>query len=213
MCAHNASLTTAGGLKSVRKEAPPLTEKERLSYHDDDEASIVPWILGADDCFLERADTLAALPPEERAEEAGGIAKNYAPYKGPHRRLIVALLLLAAETPSALRRTRLANYSRRAVWAESGLCDLDGRRKRERWRALEDGARRLARFGAGRCIHLGCPTSLASDQFVGRTRPTHCGAHAGGLSSGIRESHRNEIREAFDAATGQRRQRRARRRA
>lgn len=188
----------------------PLTEKERLSYHDDDEASIVPWVLGADECFLERADSLATLPPDERVRRAEEIAKSYAPYKGPHQHLIVALLLLAAETPAALRQTQLANHSRRAIWAESDLEDLDGRRKRERWRTLEDGARRLARFAAGRCIELSCRTKLAADQFVGRARPTHCDAHRRGLAV---KSHVNEIRQALDAATDQRRRRRALRRA
>jgi hypothetical protein len=198
-------------LKSMHNRGEPLTEKERLSHHDDDEASILPWVLAGDQCFNDRADTLAAHPLRERIAEAERLAKNYAPYRGPHQRFIAELFVLAAETPAPLRQTRLANYVRRPIWAADELDDLDGRRKRERWQTLEDGARRVARLGAGVCIALDCPTKLATDKFGGRARPTHCSVHEG-WRAGVRECHRNEIREALDAATGQRRRRRAARR-
>jgi hypothetical protein len=127
--------------------------------------------------------------------------------------LIVDLLLLAAKTPLRLRTTCLPNSVRRAVWADTPPDEHDGRRVRERWRTLEDGAKRLARFGAGICIHLECRTPLASDQLRGRGRSRHCSAHQRKLSAGIRHSQHNEIREALDAGTGQRRSRRAARRA
>jgi Prokaryotic dksA/traR C4-type zinc finger len=191
-----------------------LTKKERLSYHDDDEAAIVPWVLGGDDCFLKSTDKLAALPSEERARNAETIAKKYAPYngakRGAHHRLIVDLLLLAAETPPAVRQTRLANSVRRSVWAESDLDELDGRRKRERWPTLERGARRLAFLGASRCI--ACGEGLAASRRRARPRVTHCAYCQRRYSSKVRDSHLSEIREALDAATGQRRRRRSARR-
>jgi hypothetical protein len=211
MCAHGDSLETLQTLKWVHNE--PLTEKERLSYYDDDEASIVPRVLAADPFFQQAVETLVTLPPDMRTVQAEQIAKKYAAYKGPHQRLIAKQLLLAAKTPSRVRTTRLENSARRAVWAESPLEEHDGRRIRQRWQTLEDGAKRLARFGAGICIHLECTTPLASDQLGGRGRSWHCSAHQGELSAGVRDSQRNEIREALDAATGQRRARRAARRA
>ncbi len=210
MCAHGDSLETPQTLKWVHNE--PLTTKERLSYHDDDEASIVPTVLSADPFFQESAETLASRPPDRRTAEAERIAKKYAAYKGPHQRLVVDLLLLAAEAPPRFRTTCLPNSVRRAVWADTPPDGHDGRRVRERWRTLEDGAKRLARFGAGICIHLECRTPLASDQLGVRGRSWHCSAHQGELSAGVRNSQRNEIREALDASTGQRRARRAARR-
>ena len=81
------SLKTHQTLKWVHNE--PLTAKERLSYHDDDEASIVPTVLSADPFFQESAETLASRPPDRRTAEAERIAKKYAAYKGPHQRLVV----------------------------------------------------------------------------------------------------------------------------
>jgi hypothetical protein len=212
--AHESSLVPIARAKLVHNKGEPLTEKERLSYHDDDEASIVPWVLGGDDYFLQSADMLAALPAEERTREAEKIAKHYAPYngsyKGQHHRFIVTLLLLAAETPAALRQTQLTNYVRRPVWAESDLDELDGRRKRERWPTLKRGARRLALLGASKCIE--CGEGLAASRRRARPRVTHCAYCERRYSSKVRDSHLSEIREALDAATGQHRRRRAARR-
>jgi hypothetical protein len=213
MDAHDISVVHRPGSELMHKDLG-LTKKERSSYHDDDEAAIVPWVLGGDDCFLKSADKLAALPSEERAREAETIAKDYAPYNGPkrgaHHRLIVDLLLLAAETPPGLRQTLLANSVRRSVWAESDLDELDGRRKRERWPTLEWGAQRLALLGASRCIE--CGKELAALRRRARPRVAHCAYCERRYSSKIRDSHLSEIREALDATTGQRRQRRSARR-
>jgi hypothetical protein len=186
-----------------------LTAKERLSWHDDAEASIVPMELADDETFKLKARAVAAAEPSQRAVVAEGEAKSYAPYSGPHRELIVRLLLLVAEEPwnawhPGTRTTFLSRH--RAVWCDAPLDELDGRRVRERWATLKEGAQRLAWFGAARCI--GCGAVLACDRFRGRARPTHCSS-CEHHKPGIRESHRNAIREALDAATGQRRRRRA----
>ena len=83
MGAHDISVVHRPGSESMHKDLG-LTKKERLSYHDDDEARDRPGG-GGDDCFLKSADKLAALPSEERAREAATIAKDYAPYNGPKR--------------------------------------------------------------------------------------------------------------------------------
>jgi RNA polymerase-binding transcription factor DksA len=196
--------------KSMHNADLQLTKKERLSYHDDDEAAIVPWVLGGDDYFLARADILAGLQPDKRASEAEEIAKNYAPYKRAHHRFIVTLLLLAAETPPALRQTRLVNSGRRSVWTDSDLDEFDGRRKRERWPTLKRGAERLALLGVNRCVE--CGEKLAASRRRTRPRVSHCAYCEQRYSSKVRDSHLSEIREALDAATGQRRLRRAARR-
>ena len=36
-----------------------LTEKERLTYFDEDEVAIVPTVLADDECFQEKARTIA----------------------------------------------------------------------------------------------------------------------------------------------------------
>jgi hypothetical protein len=195
-------------------KADGLTEKERLSDHDDHEASVIRWVLAEDEGFQANARKVAAAEPSERCALAQQLAKRYVPYKGHHQQLIVDLLLLLAEAPwdavhPAARATFI--HQNRPVWGEAPLDELDGRRVRDRSTTLEQGARRLARRGAGKCIHLTCDTDLAQDQFRGRARPTHCSAHLE-LPRRIRESHRSEIREALDAGTGQRRHRRAARR-
>jgi hypothetical protein len=195
-------------------KADDLTEKERLSDHDDREASIIRWVLAEDEAFQANAGKVAAAEPSERHVLAQQLARRYVPYKGHHQQLIIDLLFLLAEAPwdavhPAARVTFV--HQNRPVWGEAPLDDLDGRRVRERSRTLEQGARRLARRGAGKCIHLTCETPLAQDQFRGRAMPTHCSAHLG-LPRRIRESDLSEIREALDAGTGQRRRRRAARR-
>jgi hypothetical protein len=200
----------------VHNDEPALTEKERLSDHDDAEASIVAWVLGADEHFLKEARGLIPVDPSERDLEAERVAKAYVPNRGLHRSLIANLLIRAADLPGdaspALVQTFLVKDFARAVWVDDALDELDPRRRRERWTTLELGAERLARRGAGKCIQIGCRTTLAKDQFSGRSRPTYCGVHQA-LKSWERDSHQNEIRQALDAATGQRRRRRARRRA
>jgi hypothetical protein len=213
MCAHDVSLKPRRPAKSVHNEGEQMTKKERLSHFDDLEASIVRWRLGTDEEFLLKARRIAILEPLERRAEAEREAVSYVSYQGPHRRLVVDLLLLCADEPwnawhPATRVTFLS--SGRAVWVDAELDELDARRVRERWTTLKEGAQRLAWFGAGRCIS--CGVRLAADRFRGRAHPTHCSAHER-LSGAIRESHKGEIREALDAATGQRRRRRASRRA
>jgi hypothetical protein len=173
MCAHDVSLRPLQTLKWVHNDEP-LTKKARLSYHDDDEAGIVPRILAQDGFFIERTVELAKVPMHDRTDQAKRIARAYTPYrglkKGLHQDLIAGLLLCAASAveegrSSAEVELRLVNYHRRPIWAEAELDELDGRRKRERWITLEQGAQRLARLGAGVYIDLDCSTRLAKDRW------------------------------------------------
>jgi hypothetical protein len=197
-----------------------LTQKERLTYFDDEEAAIVPTVLAGDECFREKARTIAARDPEDRRAEAEREAKSYAPNRGSHRDLIVELLLIMAAEP--WRRKEIpplvffANRHRRAVWADSPLDDFDPRRARARWVMLKEGAHGVARLGAFKCIHCGRP--LGHDRYDRgasrrRSRRTHCGQCWGNprIRRGIR-SQLDAMRKALDAATGQRRRQRARRR-
>lgn len=203
--------------KSVHKPDLDLTKKERSYYFDDAEASIVPVVLARDECFQGKGRLIATTNPSDRLTVAQREAKAYAPYKGPHQDLMVRLLLLMSEEPwlrwgEAARETFFANVLRRpGVWADAPLDENDGRRVRRRWTTLKRGAQRLARLGAGRCI--ACGGSLSASRCQARPRVTHCSSCTDKYSMKVRDTHRSEIREALDAATGHRRHRRAARRA
>ena len=197
-----------------------LTEKERLTYFDEDEVAIVPTVLADNECFQEKAQTIAASDPLDRRAEAERQAKSYASNRGAHRDLIVELLLIMADEP--WRRKEIpasmffANQHRRAVWADSPLEELDPRRARARWEMLKEGAHAVARLGAFKCIH--CDRPLGRDRYDRgasrrRSRRKHCGQCWGNprIRPGIR-SELDAMRKALDAATGQRRRQRARRR-
>jgi hypothetical protein len=194
-----------------------LTQKERVTFHDQNEAAIVATVLADDECFQKKARVIAAARRTERIVIAEGEAKSYTPNKGAHRELIVQLLLVQADEPwrerGGVARDFLSNLFRPAVWSESPLEKFDARRCRERWTTLVAGARRLANFGSGTCISLECGTRLGTDRFRRRPRPTHCSSCEAQKSTAVRKSEQSEMREALDAATGQRRRRRAARRA
>jgi hypothetical protein len=193
-----------------------LSKKERAHYFDQVEAGLLGWILADDLHFQRQVDTLAATPSSERRARAWEQAGDYAPYAGPHRDLIAKLLLAAAEaswkdpssTIAAQRRTLLVNLNGVGVWAEAPLEDADAQRVRARWDRLREGVRCVALFGAHRCIN--CEALLARDSRSGRSRRTHCS-----LCEARRDaaSQRDAMRDVLDAATGQRRTRRANRRA
>jgi hypothetical protein len=116
-------MTPGRGAKSMHS-ASDLTRKERLSDHDDREASIVRWVLAEDETFQAIARKVAAAEPSERRALAERLAKLYVPYKGPHQDLIIDLLLLVAEEPwmavhPAARATFV--HQTRAVWGDAPL--------------------------------------------------------------------------------------------
>jgi hypothetical protein len=194
-----------------------LSEKERLTYFDQEEASVVPVVLAEDPDFQTKSRQIAGMAPCDRRPAAEREAKNYVPNKSAGQKLIVDLLLLMAKEPweqrGWIRRDFFANLTRKAVWADAPLDKLDGRRARERWVMLEEGARALARRGAGKCIH--CGTALGSDRYErgasgARSRRTHCGRCC---PQSIVDSELDALRKALDAATGRRRRYRAARRA
>jgi hypothetical protein len=191
-----------------------LTRKERLTLFDEDEVARVTLILADDESFGEKAQRVAAANPHERMERARYEATSYAPYGGARQDWFVELFLIVAdETWRAkgwMLRDFLSNRHRRAVWAETELDESDPRRQRERWPALDEGGRAIARFGAGKCI--GCGTRLGSDRYERgasgkRSRRTHCDPckdqHPGRTASQI-----DAMRKAFDLVTGARRRRR-----
>jgi len=199
-----------------------LTDKERFTYFDQDEASIVLVVLAGDADFKAKGLTVAAAPSVERRNAAARAARDYAPYKNtPAHQLIVDLLLVMAEEPWREKGTTsldfFANLFRPAVWCESPLHELDGRRARARWWTLENGAHALARFGARKCLN--CGKALAGDIYERgasrkRSRRTHCEAcKAKPRARHLIASQVNAKRQALDAATGQRRRHRAARRA
>lgn len=164
-----------------------LTRKERLTYSDDDEVALVVTVLAGDACFQEKARTISAAEPEDRQACAEREAKSYTPKRGPHRDLIVQLLLDAADEP--WRRKEIppdmffANRYRRAVWTDAPLDELDPRRARVRWKMLEEGARALTCFGAFKCIECRRVFSESARYERGasrrRSRRTHCDACKG----------------------------------
>jgi uncharacterized protein YlaI len=216
MSAHNRTVPRATSTKAAHNE--------RVRFHDEDESALLGFVLSGDKCFQAKAQAIAAAPAEARLATAQREAKSYTPYggrkRGAHRELIVHWLLRAADQPWEYgengRRTYFANLPRRAHWPEDELAELDGRRIRERWPTLYEGAKCLRRFGGFRCI--GCGTVFAKG---GRyecvplsNRPSrryHCDACKCRLGS-LTASQVESMRKALDAATGQRRSRRAARR-
>jgi hypothetical protein len=204
--------------KSMHKlAADPLSKKERLTYFDQAEASIVPLTLSEDPDFQSKSRQIAGKPQPERRAAAELAAKDYVPNKSAGQELIVDLLLLMAEEPWRAKgippRVFFANLTGTAVWVDAPLDELDGRRARERWAMLEEGARGLAYFGAGKCMYCGTP--FASDRHGRgasgqRSRRTHCGRCC---PASIVASELDAKRKALDAATGRRRRYRAARRA
>ena len=211
------------GSKLVHKALEPLTSKERLADFDDAEAAVLARVLVDDPTFQRKAACVADAAEDDRRAVAQREAGDYCRYRSPGRDLIASYLLLAAEAPwrrftdgccetseAAARRDCFANLSRRAVWAEAPLEETDPMRARRRETTLEEGAKRIARLGAGQCVS--CGTTL-SEQYVRigvsrrRTRRERCD-----LCEGTRDLYREAIREAFEAATRQRQGRRAGRR-
>lgn len=195
-----------------------LTQKERLTDFDDDEKALVVMILAADDCFQEKARTIAAADSEDRRDKAEDEAKSYTPNRGAHREAIIELLLDAADEPWRRKgippQMFFANRLRRAVWGDSPLDELDPRRARPRWKVLEEGARSVARFGAFECI--GCGRPLGHDRYDRsasrrRSRRTHCSQCWEERRWAI-PSHLDAMRKALDVLTGRRRRQRASRR-
>jgi hypothetical protein len=218
---HLVSMRPDSAQKSMHKReehlwGAPISEKERLTYFDQAEAAIVRVVLAEDAGFQSKSRQIADRPPSERRAAAEREAKSYVPNKSAAQELIVDLLLLMVEEPwratGSTRRDFFANLTQAAVWADSPLDELDGRRTRERWAMLREGACALARFGAGKCIHCGTP--LASDRYGRgasgqRSRRTHCGRCC---PASIVASELDAKRKALDAATGRRRRYRAARR-
>jgi hypothetical protein len=193
-----------------------LTRKEHAHYSDELEAGLVGGVLADDDHFLGLVATLAATARHERRSRAWEQARDYAPYEGRHRALIAKLLLAVAgaewrdppRTIAAQRRTLLVNLPGRAVWAEAPLEDTDAQRVRDRRDRLREGAVYVARFGGYTCIN--CEARLAYHSTSGRNHPTHCSPCELRRDAA---SQRDAMRDILDAATGQRRTRRANRRA
>ncbi len=222
-------------VKSVHKE--PETERERVHYFDEAEARMLGVVLADHPCFQEKAARVAAFPLDERRIRAREEALSYVPYEGQRRDVVVRLLLDAATVdermPSGLkdaatvdergpgliaafRRDVLANSLSRAVWAEADREGQDAERCRHRWARLQEGAERLARFGASTCVECGSKLSDRYETGGGprprRARRTHCSPCERAIQKKVRESHGDAIRDALDAASGHRRKRRAARR-
>ena len=141
--------------------------------------------------------------------------------RGAHRTLIVQWLLIAAEEPWDYgdngRRTYFANLPRRAHWIEDELGELDGRRVRDRWSMLYEGAEFLERFGAFLCINCETPLAPNARYEYGplssrRSRRYHCDGCKSRLGS-VTRSQVEAIRKVLDVSTDQRRLRRTARRA
>jgi hypothetical protein len=219
MCAHESTLPLKAVAKSGHNDE--LTKKEHAHYSDELEAGLLGSVLADDDHFLSLVAALAATARHERRSRAWEQARDYAPYEGPHRALIAKLLLVVAEaewrdpprTIAAQRRTLLANLAGRAVWAEAPLEDGDAQRVRERRNRLREGALYVARFGARKCIACGSRLRSHSTTQGRPNRRFHCSQCEEKLSAKIRSSQRDAMRDVLDAATGQRRARRAKRRA
>ena len=222
MCVHNSNLLLKAGAKSGHNDE--LSEKERVHYFDEAEAGLLGWTLGGDAHFQGLVATLFASPPRERRARAREQARDYAPYNGPYRDLIAKLLLAAcgawedsmtmpSSTTAEWCRTVLVNWEGRAVWAETDPEDADAQRVRGRWDRLREGALYVARFGARECINCGSRLRSHSTTLGRPARRFHCSPCEEKLSAKIRSSQRDARRDVLDAATGQRRARRARRRA
>jgi hypothetical protein len=218
----SSSLDTHEAAKSVRSEET-LSPREERHHYDDDEAAILPRFLASDEVFQQKCGLVAESPIAQARSTAEQEASAYTPYRGAHRDLIVELLLAGAEPwdhyperfTAPLRRYRIENAKRRSLWLDDELeRDDDPRRRRDRTRRLEKGALRVAHYGAGRCI--GCGERLAGDRYewqtTRRARRLHCSPCGNALPEDIRARQLESMRDAFDAATGQRRVRRAARR-
>jgi hypothetical protein len=199
-----------------------LSQKERLADFDEDEATVVRLVLAEDSDFRAKGQRIASKPTRERLAAAEREAASYAPYRTASRRVIAELLLSMAEEPWRSRGSTawlfFANLDRKAVWVDDpDLDDLAGRRVRERWESLRDGAQALAWFGAGRCV--GCGSDLRARQYRRgawgrRTRRRHCEACLGRDRRGSLCARREtDMRKALDLLTGARRRHRASRRA
>jgi hypothetical protein len=145
--AHVVSMRPGTSRKSTHKEDP--SQKERLAYFDEDEATVVRLVLAEDPDFQATARRIAARPAGERMAAAEREAESYAPYKSAGRRVIAELLLYMAEEPWRSRASTawlfFANLHRKAVWVEDpGVNDVGARRVRERWQSLQEGAQSLA---------------------------------------------------------------------
>jgi hypothetical protein len=201
-----------------KRAGDSLSKKERLTYFDEAEASIVPLKLSEDPDFQSKSRQIAGKPPLECRAAAELAAKDYVPNKSAAQELIVDLLLLMAEEPWRAKgipaRVFFANLTGTAVWVDAPLDELDGRRARERWAMLEEGARGLAYFGARKCMH--CGEAFGKDLYDRgasgkRSRRTHCGRCP--CPASIITSELDAKRKALDAWTGRRRRHRAARRA
>jgi hypothetical protein len=205
--------------KTSHKEHDP-TQKARLAYFDQDEETLVRYVLAADPVFQAKARDIAELPPAERQAAAERKAESYAPNKAARSRVVAELLLLMAEEPWPSRGPKaalfsFANFNRTAVWEEDERRDDRGaHRVRERWESLHEGAQALALFGAGKCI--GCGFNLADRNEYGAShRPSrrkHCGRCCDPRGS-LSVSREANMRNAFDVLTGARHRSRASRRA
>lgn len=217
------SLVNSETRKSAHKEGDQLTERERLVLFDEDEVAVLPRVLADDIDFQCKAATVSGAPAHLRQERAEAEARAFAPYKGPHLELITRLLLAAAEfrLDPALACYGGAHApngtSEPAPSDRVGGCSLDQldpRRARKKWPRLEEGAQRVASFGAGRCI--GC-RGFVHDVYrygaVGkRGRRKHCLTCSADLSDRVRASHIDAMSAVLDVASEQHRAQRAARR-
>jgi hypothetical protein len=199
-----------------------LSQKERLTYFDEDEATVVRLVLAEDSDFKAKGQRTASKPTDERLAAAEREAASYAPYRTTSRRVIAELLLFMAEQPWCSRGSTawlfFANLDRTAVWVEDpDLDDSSGRRVRERWESLRDGAQALAWFGADRCV--GCGSDLGVRRYRRgawgrRTRRRHCEAcHDRDPLGSLCARRETDMRKALDLLTGARQRHRASRRA
>jgi hypothetical protein len=199
--------------KSVLNEVPP-SRRERLATFDQDEQSVLGVTLARDPVFQLKAAIVAKADPRERQEVADREAEAYVPYR-PHRLAIADLLLAAAAARDnylspLLPQHAVVNLRRTAVWVDDEQPDPQlPQRVRPRFPRLEVGALMVARFGAGLCIE--CGRGLASDRH-GRERRRHCSPCTTRLRKDVRASQLEAMRDVIEAATGQRRKRRAARR-
>lgn len=217
--AHVVSMRPGTSRKSTHKEDP--SQKERLAYFDEDEATVVRLVLAEDPDFQATARRIAARPAGERMAAAEREAESYAPYKSAGRRVIAELLLYMAEEPWRSRASTawlfFANLHRKAVWVEDpGVNDVGARRVRERWQSLQEGAQSLAYFGAGRCV--GCGFDFGVHRYergpwVRRSRRKHCDTcRRDDPRRSLCPRREANMRQAFDVLTGARQRHRASRR-
>jgi hypothetical protein len=218
---HVVIVSAALGLKWVLYD--DLSKKERNSEFDDAEAAVLPSQLADDPTFLRKAEAVAAAPVAKRRSVALREAADYREYRSPARDFIAGCLIEAAEArwrqkaqyvdrlDAALRRTHFANLPRRAVWAEAPLEGTDPVRIRRREPALQEGAARVLRRGAGQCVACGVTLSERYICVGGsrrRTRRERCSACVE-----LRDTYPTAIRDVLEAATRMRQRRREARRA